>query len=655
MFRSSQKHSRYSALYGFVLFYIILSFLVRLALYIWSFSEASPGFFGSFRIFITGFVYDLGVASFFVLAYSIYLLLLPTRLNNSLFNKIVTYSCFFLATLIAMFGFFAEFSFWDEFRSRFNFIAVDYLVYTYEVVQNINESYPLPFLISGMVLASLLVMWILSRLGVFKNSFASKERFRSRLPRTLLWLAIGVFYIAFINNRYAEYSENRYQNELSKSGVFSFFAAFRANEINFEKFYWQQDLDQSFSIVKNYLSDSSVQWKADPQSLYRHISDTASARKPNVMMITIESLSADFMQRYGNDKKLMPVLDSLCQHSVLFDHMYATGTRTVRGMEALSLAIPPTPGNSIVRRQDNDHLMTVGEIFRREGYDRTFIYGGDGYFDNMNQYFGSNGFDIMDRGRGFSLGDRFTARRMNIDDSQVHFENAWGICDEDLFDAAIRLSNEKYKEGKPFYHFIMTTSNHKPYTYPENCIDIPSGSGRDGAVKYTDYAIGQFLQKARKQPWFANTVFIFVADHCASSAGVNAIDVDKYHIPCLIYNLPGVAPEALPQQCSQIDLYPTLFYLLGWSYDSQLFGKNVYSMKPEDQRAFVATYQKLGYLKGDKLLVLSPREENSFYHYDRDKDEQTPLPADSSLLREGDAWYQTANFLYKQGKLKIRQ
>ncbi len=97
----------------------------------------------------------------------------------------------------------------------------------------------------------------------------------------------------------------------------------------------------------------------------------------------------------------------------------------------------------------------------------------------------------------------------------------------------------------------MTTSNHRPFTYPEGKIDIPSGEGREGAVKYTDYAIGQFLKKIHGKPWFNNTVVIFVADHCASSAGRNEINVDKYHIPCMVYNLHGDAAQVINDQCSQ--------------------------------------------------------------------------------------------------------
>jgi phosphoglycerol transferase MdoB-like AlkP superfamily enzyme len=368
-------------------------------------------------------------------------------------------------------------------------------------------------------------------------------------------------------------------------------------------------------------------------------------------MVTIESFSADFMERFGNTQHITPVLDSIAKQSLFFTNMYATGTRTVRGMEALSLAVPPTPGQSIVRRKNNESLFTVGHIFRQAGYESTFFYGGDGYFDNMNKYFGNNGYDITDRLRHKFVDDKIATIRTNIPDNAVRFENAWGVCDEDIYEAAIKNADQKYASGKPFYDFVMTTSNHRPFTYPANKIDIPSGSSREGAVKYTDYAIGEFLKKAATRPWFKNTVIIFVADHCASSAGKNEIEISKYHIPCIVYNLPDTPPQEVSKMCSQIDLYPTLLNLLHWSYDSKLYGKNVLA-DDFNERAMISTYQKLGYLEPGKLIILSPQQKAEYFTWDQQKNEQHAAPMDSALLKISIANYQTAYTLFKNGGMK---
>jgi phosphoglycerol transferase MdoB-like AlkP superfamily enzyme len=646
-----RKKNTYSVLTYFVLFFVLASFIVRLVLLIASFAKSDITVFSFFRIFGLGLLFDIGVASFFILPYSLYLLLLPLKWSQSLFNKIVTYTVFFLAILIVLFSFFAEFTFWGEFESRFNFIAVDYLIYTYEVVNNINQSYPLPLLIGGMLAITLLVMWIFKRKEIFEASFAGEARFPSRLSVTVIISLVACFYTFKVENNIAEKSSNRYQNELSKAGIYSFISAFKHNELNYDEFYKLLNDKTAFAIIRSKLQDTATTFLSDDLSIKRHIKSGGAMIKPNVIMITIESLSADFLGTFGNKEHITPALDSLAQNSVLFSNMYATGTRTVRGMEALAIAIPPTPGSSIIRRDNNDNLFTVGYIFQQQGYETGFFYGGDGYFDNMNEFFGSNGYAVTDRSRNLLATDNFKAVHHIIPDSLVSFENAWGISDEDLYSAVIKDADEKFQGGKLFYDFIMTTSNHRPYTYPAGKINIPSGSGREGAVKYTDYAIGEFINRIKTKPWFKNTVIIFIADHCASSAGKNEIDIAKYHIPAIIYNLPNKVPLNVAGICSQIDLYPTLFGLMNWEYNSDLFGNNVLAGTYQP-RALLGTYQKLAYMKNDSIIILGPQQRVETFKYKQSNNEQVSTKANQQLTNEAIAYYQTAYHLFKNNGLK---
>ncbi|WP_345029955.1 LTA synthase family protein [Ravibacter arvi] len=603
------------------------------------------------RIFSTGFLFDLGACAFFLLPYAIYLAIWPARFNQTLANRLLTYTGFVLATLIFLFSLFSEVTFWLEFESRFNFIAVDYLVYTHEVAQNINESYPMPLLVSVILAGAGLLTLVLTRRGIFRSTFRGRTPLFRRLLILGAFLATSAIYGCFLGNNLAEKGQNRYQDELSKNGIYSIFSAFKNNELNYQHFYPLIDDRKAFTVVRDALAGDNVRFLDDGLSIRRHISAVGKESRPNVILVTIESLSADYLAHFGNKQHLTPVLDSLAKKSLVFEQMYATGTRTVRGMEALTLSIPPTPGSSIVRRPDNGNLTTVGSIFQSKGYETSFIYGGDGYFDNMNQFFGGNGFDITDKGRSATVGDKFAAARTIIPDSLVQFQNAWGICDEDLYTAVLRNANKNYAGGKPFFSFVMTTSNHRPFTYPSGKIDIPSGTGREGTVRYTDYAIGQFLENARKQPWYANTVFIFVADHCASSAGKNDIDVTKYHIPAIVYNLPAASPGSVPVLCSQIDLLPTLFGLLQWDYDSNLYGLDVRSATYRP-RALLGTYQKLAYLQNNRLTILSPQQHvESLVYANSGAPGETARP-DKKTTEEAISYYQTAYYLFKSGLLK---
>ena len=229
--------------------------------------------------------------------------------------------------------------------------------------------------------------------------------------------------------------------------------------------------------------------------------------KPNVIFIGLESMSASFLKRYGDTLNLTPAIDSLHKNSISFTKMYATGTRTIRGLESLTLSIPPTPGRSIVKRNNNENLFNVGDVFKQKGYTRTFIYGGDAEFDNMLHFFGNNGFDIIDRKKNFRIQNTIPTNRKRIKDQDVTFENAWSVCDEDIYNVTLKNADIKAKEKEPFFFMLMTSSNHNPYTFSKGIIK-ETAKTRHNAVKYADKTLERFIKKARKKSWFKNTIFV---------------------------------------------------------------------------------------------------------------------------------------------------
>lgn len=651
--------SRFALFKAYMGLFLLLSFIVRISFVVWNFSEVAKGFFVLGRTFVTGFLFDVATLSLLTIPYLLYLLLFPKRFYGTILDKGITYVGFSLGVLILYFSFFGELVFWDEFQRRYNFIAVDYLIYTYEVVKNINESYSLPALISVMLTLVFASIFSVYRMGCFSKTFASKTSFKPKIVAALPWFISALISVLWVTNKQADFSENRYNNELAKAGIYSFFAAFRNNELPYKEFYKTIPKATAYATVKSSYNSAGNRFiNSNASSIYRAIVNTDSIQKPikpNVIFICIESLSGDFLKAFGNKNKLTPTLDSLANSSVFFENLYATGTRTVRGMEAITLSIPPTPGRSIVKRKENQGLFTIGQVFKQQGYIRNFLYGGDGYFDNMNTYFGGNGFNIVDRGRGFLLDKRITTTRTNIEDNEVTFENAWGICDMDLYKKVLKEADKAHEAGKPFFDFVMTTSNHKPYTYPEGKIDIPSGSGRNGAVKYTDYALGEFIKKAKEKPWFKNTVFVVMSDHCASSAGRWEMDIKNYHIPGLIFNLPNHQPEKVNKLASQIDIFPTLFALLHWDYKSNLFGRNILTMQPEDERAFIGNYRKLGYLKEDRVLILDDQKKANFYSWNPIDNSLNTIPVDENFENKSISFYEVADDLYRSGGLKNKK
>ncbi|MBN2808443.1 MAG: LTA synthase family protein, partial [Deltaproteobacteria bacterium] len=366
-------------------------------------------------------------------------------------------------------------------------------------------------------------------------------------------------------------------------------------------------------------------------NLERKIQADGPEKKLNVFLITVESLSAGYLSRFGKEKDITPFLDQWLPQGVLFTDFYATGTRTTRGLEAITLSLPPTPGRSLVKRPEPTTLLSLGEIFQERGYDVAFIYGGHGFFDNMNSFFAGHGYRCVDQAD-------FSAQ-------ETTFTNAWGVCDEDLYKKALSEADRDFRENRPFFFHLMTTSNHKPYTYPEGKIDIPSGENRAGAVKYTDYALNELITQAKTRPWFSETVFVVVADHCAHSAGKTGLPVDKYHIPLFLYAPKYLQPEENGKLASQIDIAPTLLGLLDFSYASNFFGQDI--RRPDFQpRALIANYIKLGLLKNEKLVLLAPQQKIELQ--EKPYDQTITGSVDTPLVQDCLAYYQGADYIISQ-------
>jgi len=200
---------------------------------------------------------------------------------------------------------------------------------------------------------------------------------------------------------------------------------------------------------------------------------------------------------------------------------------------------------------------------------------------------------------------------------------------------------------------MMTVSNHRPYVYPDDRIDIPpSTQSRQGAVKYTDYAINKFLKDARQKPWFNNTLFVIVSDHCAKSAGKTDLPVNRYHIPCIIYAPQLVKPAIENRLVSQIDLAPTILGLMNLNYTSRFLGYDIYNMTPGNERAFISTYQDMGYIRDGKMVILAPQQKIEMVRPDFLTGANTLIKPSDSLVNEAIAWYQGASFLYGSGRYK---
>ncbi|MCX5785863.1 MAG: sulfatase-like hydrolase/transferase [Elusimicrobia bacterium] len=631
----------------FLEIFLLFSFLTRVALTVLVRGELNGGLFGLFKIFAAGFFYDLAAASYAGVPLALYLLFVPQNIYAHKYHKYFIYSLFFAAAWLLAFNGAAEYLFFYEFGVRYNFIAVDYLVYTHEVSGNIRESYDLALILPSLaaVSAGALFLWR----GALERSLQAVTPFKKRLAPVLMLLAAPALVFFAVDARFSRISANEYANELALNGLYAFGSAFINNELSYDKFYATADVDGAFVKVRRAISVPGDVFTAGPRDIKRPVQAARPFKKLNVIVLIEESLSAEYFRAFGAAKgeDTLANLDALAGRSLFFNRFYAAGTRTVRGLEAITLSIPPLPGTSIIKRPDNGGFFSWGSVMSARGYENKFIYGGHGYFDNMNAFFSKNGFGIVDR--------------VDFSKDEITFANIWGVCDGDLLAKTLKEADKSYSARKPFYYMVMTTSNHRPFTYPEGKIDIPpSAHSRRGALKYSDYAIGGFLSEAVKKPWFKDTVFVITGDHCANSAGRAEIPVGNYHIPLLIYSPANIKPARINTLASQIDIAPTVLGLLGFSYESVFFGRDIMRGRPRhfgsnvnpkeldgpEGRAFLSTYQKLGYLKDGRLAVLGPKKYLKSYSWDEPAQALT-VKSDAELENEAVAFYQAANYIYK--------
>ncbi|MBT2621620.1 LTA synthase family protein [Chryseobacterium sp. ISL-6] len=638
-------------------FYLIVSLIVRIVFFFHPITTASFGFFEVLKVLVVGVANDVFVfvlASTFLALYFLflsdskykkpygqiilgallllffYILLIPNNIFKQYGGSIAEIAlafiglkiiCFalmlflpskrikirntlyfitlFIYVLLIVFNAVSEYFFYNEFGLRYNFIAVDYLIYTNEVIGNIMESYPVfPLFLIIFAITSTITWFIYKKT---KNELKDLPNFKQKLVLLGSFILLAGISLVCLTFTTQIKSTNVFAEEIEANGFPKFYWAFTHNELDYFQFYPQIDQKKAES---NFLSQYS-----DPV-LTRTINSDQPELKKNVVLISIESLSADFMQHYGNDQKITPFLDSLADRSMMFTNLYATGNRTVRGLEALTLCIPPTAGESIIKRENNKNKFTTGGIFKSKGYDVKFLYGGYSYFDNMQDFFAGNGYGIVDRN--------------NFKPEEITFANVWGVADEDMAKKAIQVMNTESKSGKPFFNHWMTVSNHRPFTYPNGRIDIPGDAkSREGGVKYTDYSLRKFFEMAKKQDWYKNTVFVIVADHCASSAGSTALPMDKYRIPALVFSEDFIQPQKFDKLMSQIDLMPTVLGLLNFNYQSKFLGQDVFK-KEFQPKAYIATYQDLGFVKDGYLTVISPVKKIKQYSLSQKKDKLTP-------------------------------
>ena len=632
--------------YGFAVFFFLsllgLWTLLRGVLFV-AFKPAGITFGEVARAFVAGLERDCLAALGYTVLLLVWMLVAHGRRGDGRWRRRLFWAVGFIFAYVTLFLLFVEYFFFDEFKSRFNTVAVDYLIYPKEVFVNIWESYHVGVIFLIVLLLTLGWIWVAVRR--FGRMWDQPSPLVTRLGYVVAAVMGTVLLALVLNLKGAHVSNDRTLNEIANNGSISFVAAAWTRNLDYSAFYKTVDLAQAYQRARRLLTDTNATFVDTGNSIRRRIAGDPGRPRLNVVILLEESLGSEFWGCLGRTNTLTPEMDKLAnEQGLLFTNLYASGNRTVRGFEGVFSSFPPLPGESIVKRDRSDNVETIARVLKRDGYSSVFLYGGRGLFDGMRSYAVRNGYD------------RFV--------EQKHFANPtfttiWGVCDEDLFNRAIEEFRELSKTNQPFLGTVLSVSNHKPYTYPPGRIpEDPNRHWRDYAVKYSDYALGLFFRKAQQESFWTNTVFVVVADHGARVYGEQSIPIHSYEIPLLIAG-PAVvkAPARIGQLGGSLDVSPTILGLIGRPYESMFFGRDLLNSTPGQGRAWLNHNRDIGQLTRDRLVVLGLMHTVEFYQGDPKRVNMTLLkdPAASDLEQEQDtiAIYQVADDLYMHERYRI--
>ena len=589
-----------------------LSFLTisRFFLSMWNFDRVT-NVNGWSEIFISGLRVDIATLS--------YLFVIPALITCLMINykNLKKIWLFFLRIWIVLSIWLLVFmevvtpSFILEYDVRPNRLFVEYLMYPSELMNMLLSGYKTELTIVTL-LSSLTLYYSWKGSAVVLNEPAMPVWYW-RLLLAILVLLLGVMGARSslghrpLNPAMVAFSIDPLMNDLTLNSTYSMLFAVKQlqNEDDAFKYYGQMDEDEVINLIRdstnlglNKYFSKEFPTMASHKSSYR-------GQKKNLVILLQESLGARYVGKLGG-LPLTPNIDKLMEEGWNFTNVYATGTRSVRGIEAIITGFSPTPARSVVKLgKSQSGFFSIAHLLKKNGYHTQFIYGGESHFDNMKSFFLGNGFDDMQDFGTFK---------------EPTFVGSWGASDEDLYAKAHLQFSVLHEQRKPFFSLVFTTSNHTPFDYPDGRIELYNQpkETRENAAKYSDYALGKFFENAKRSAYWADTIFLIVADHDSRAYGDQLVPIKHFHIPAVI-----VGSDIIHRQdtrlASQIDLPQTLLSLIGVDSDNPMIGHDLTQEIPQVKlRAMMQFYKNFAWMDGqNNVVVLQPEKSPVEFYYDR--------------------------------------
>ncbi|MDR1451568.1 MAG: sulfatase-like hydrolase/transferase [Helicobacteraceae bacterium] len=562
-----------------------------------------------------GAINDLFSLVFVLIVPSILVLPFNVRFFTAKLGGAYLYFIIFVFAFFISFAAVFEYLFWGAIHSRFNFIALDYMT---NGASFIDDAFKIAAFITALTIATIsAALFVFGANRLFRLKALKGAPLFGKTRLALFWIHCAIAVLAFLFYSPFAIDANRAFTELAHNGIYELFYANRAKSVDYYAFYPTLPKEEASAIAINETKSKNDRFLLDGSNNFRKITEPKDREiSPNIVVVIANGLDKKLLNEYA------PNISGYMQEGLSFPRMHASGVGVLRTIEAFSLSIPAIAGDSIVKRSKY-RLFSVASIFENRGYARQFIYGGYGYYDNLGGFFSLNGYEVIDR-------DAFAKENRT-------FAFGGKQSDEDLFAEAIAQADRRYIANRRFHQTLLASSIKPPYNYPFGRIDVAPKTSREGATRYFDYAFGRFIDAARAKPWFDDTIFVVISDR-SLAAKSDSPRLAEYETIAFFYAPKLIEPRQINALCSQIDIAPTLFGLLGWGYESRFFGRDLANASDKDARAFVATNTHLAYAaaNGD-FVILRPTKKADLTNAAR---------------RRAIAVYQTAFDLFNENRLK---
>jgi len=599
---------------------LVIQFFLRLGLFTSNLElSQSASVLDIAKSFAMGFRFDLRMAAYGAL---------PLILTPLLSFRLYTIFCRFWLTTFALgylfFGI-AELEFYREFQQRLNALVFQYLsedpatvlamlwhglpilqyLFLFSIVggltcfgihrmffrYNHKEDFRSNFLVAGLCVVAMLAVSVLSIRGTLRTG------------PPLRW---GDAYV----------TENVFLNHLALNGSFTLIKAWMNRSDKTSNAEWLRlDIQVAETQSKHMLflsSDRSTASIQRPIGRFSGNERSISAVPKNVIIILMESFAAAHVGALGGQLNVTPAFDALTHEGILFERFFSNGTHTHQGMFATLSCFPNLPGHEYLMQQAEGRHQFSGLSRLLPEFQKLFVYNGDFSWDNQKGFFANQGHT------------NFVGRDDYV--NPKHVDPVWGVSDEDMFDRGL-AELDKLNKDKPFFAVLQTLSNHMPYSLPEPLpmqpvIENGSINERLTAMKYADWALGNFMLALKQRPYFEDTLVVLVGDHgFGTDRQLTKVNLVRFHIPLLLISqyFEDHAGAVNSNVGSQVDIVPTIAGLLGKDVDHQCWGRDLFRL-PDGDSGFAiikpsGSEPTMAMVSGNNIMTYEPESGSNLYQY----------------------------------------